>query len=339
MSSWLSVLACWWLSFCFTSSSPVATLPKTSYSSVTNVASNLSQPGNMFPNTLTLQVNLCAATFCTLISTFPELSHETRTCEGPRLWFLVTFSKLLRLIRLRRRVAVRCPPPLPGAQRPSPLRRSDLGPQSPNRSVYSFHNTVPATNVTASRKMGFPSGAEGFDTNGVPAAEAGATPSASGGDSAVVLKRQQCARHVSMTESRNPPHYLTCRMQEMQISEDTKGVQGERQMWRMCWAAFIKSLRPISTSWCNTHLKFCNTFTHAQMCPGSPQKMWVTCSSVSAAAKRHSCVSAAPLFTFRLCHFGSPDSRKLFTLDSGNMPAAHFTAADFIFSPLGPINQ
>ena len=61
MSSWLSVPACWWLSFCFTSSSPVATHPKRPYSLVINIA--LSQPGSMFPNTLALQVNLCAATF------------------------------------------------------------------------------------------------------------------------------------------------------------------------------------------------------------------------------------------------------------------------------------
>lgn len=79
MSSWPSVLACWWLSFCFTSSSPAATHPKRPYSLVINTALSLSQPDNMFPNLLTLQVNLRAATFCGLISPFPELSHETQT--------------------------------------------------------------------------------------------------------------------------------------------------------------------------------------------------------------------------------------------------------------------
>lgn len=99
MSSWLSVLACWWLSFCFTSSSPVATHPKRPYSLVINPPLSLSQLGNMFPNTLTSQVNLRAASICGRISTFPELSHETQTAPTE------TFSKPLRTIRLRMRGA------------------------------------------------------------------------------------------------------------------------------------------------------------------------------------------------------------------------------------------
>lgn len=43
MSSWLLAPVCWWSSFCFTSSSPVATHPKTSYSLVINTALSLSQ--------------------------------------------------------------------------------------------------------------------------------------------------------------------------------------------------------------------------------------------------------------------------------------------------------
>lgn len=107
MSSWLSVPACWWLSFSFTSSSPVATHPKRPYSLVTNTVLSLSQPGNMFPNALTLQVNLRAATFCELISTFPELSHETQTVPiAIQLGFNLTFSKPLRLIGLRTQEAL-----------------------------------------------------------------------------------------------------------------------------------------------------------------------------------------------------------------------------------------
>lgn len=61
----------------------------------------------------------------------------------------------------------------------------------------------------------------------------------------------------------------------------------------------------------------------------------------SAKFERRVRVSVARL---RSSHFScatsaSPDSGELFAVDSINMPAAHFTAADFIFSPLGPVNQ
>lgn len=135
MSSWLSVPACWWLSFCFTSSSPVATHPKRPYSLVINTALSLSQPGNMLPNTLTLQVNLCAVTFCW--ADFDISRTFTPNQKRCRLGFRVTFSKLLKTDQA---VNAGSPAPTPPLQlrRPPHLRRGDLGTQSPNRSVYSF---------------------------------------------------------------------------------------------------------------------------------------------------------------------------------------------------------
>lgn len=92
MSSWPLVLACWWSSFCFTSSSPVATHPKTSYSLVINTA--LSHFATCF------QMRRPCSLIPALQADF-DISRSFHVCERCRLRFLMTFSKLLRLIRLR----------------------------------------------------------------------------------------------------------------------------------------------------------------------------------------------------------------------------------------------